>query len=330
MSDIDMDKPEQPHSRPMKKQSFYHYPSHSNSYLKKIVIPLFCIVIGLLLVFFPPARIDKLDRIADQYFENSVVKASVAYGSARLINAGVSVVKESTVQLEPGGVGIAVAVGQVADPLDDLTERLSSVLVTAIVSLLVQKITYEIAQAFAFIFIGGTLVLVGGLSFFKQDVIISYRNLLLKVTLFLFVVRLFLPCSALLSNQLNERLFFPRIAEHEEQMEPMLKDFKNLTKFETPEIKGIADMFTGPVRMMNEKTLQLNLALTLLVANGLELFNHMIAIMALYLGIFVIQVLFLPVMMFWLLNKLLFILFSYAIPIPVVRFHEHAPELRNS
>ena len=282
----------------------------------RVGIPVIVILVGILLILFPPQRIAKLDSIADRYFEDSVVKASLAYGSARIINAGVSVVKESTLQLEPGGVGIAVAVGQVADPLDDLTERLSSVLVTAIVSLLVQKITYEIAQAFVFVFIGGTLIGVGLLSFFKKNVVLSYRNLLIKVALFLFVVRLFLPCSALLSHQLNERLFFPQIEVHEAQLQPMLQEFKELTKFETPEVKGLGDVFTGPVRMMNEKTSQLNLALTLLAANGLEVFNHMTAIMALYLGIFVIQVLFLPVMMFWLLNKLLFILFSYTIPLP--------------
>lgn len=277
-------------------------------------VPVFCVIAGVLLVLFPPQRIAKLDAIADQYFEDSVVKASVAYGSTRLINAGVSVVKESTLQLEPAGVGVAVAVGQVADPLDDLTERLSSVLVTAIVSLLVQKISYEIAQAYVFLVIGGALVVIGLLSFFNRGVLLSYRNLLIKVALFLFVVRLFLPFSALLSNHLNEHLFFPRIEAHQEKLEPMLRDFKDFTHFETPEIKGLGDVFTGPVRMMNEKTKQLNFALTLLVANGLEIFNHLIGIMALYLGIFVIQVLFLPVAMFWLLNKLLFILFSYTMP----------------
>ena len=277
-------------------------------------VPVICILAGVFLMLYPPQRIAKLDSIADQYFEDSVLKASVAYGSARLINAGVSVVKESSLQLEPAGVGLSVAVGQVADPLDDLTERLSSVLVTAIVSLLVQKISYEIAQAFVFVIIGGTLVLAGFLSFFNQGVLLSYRNLLIKVGLFLFVVRLFLPCSALISNHLNEELFFPRIEEHQTKLEPMLQDFKELTRFETPEIKGIGDVFTSPVRMMNEKTMQLNFALTLLVANGLEIFNQLIAIMALYLGIFVIQVLFLPVAMFWLLNKLLFILFSYTMP----------------
>lgn len=46
--------------------------------------------------------------------------------------------------LESGGMGMAI--GQGSDPLVDITERLSSVLVTSIVSLLFPKINYEIVQ----------------------------------------------------------------------------------------------------------------------------------------------------------------------------------------
>jgi hypothetical protein len=277
---------------------------------RRYILPLICLLVGVGLILFPPQRIVSLDAAADSYFEDSVTKASIAYGTARLINAGVSVVKESTLQLEPGGVGVVVAVGQVADPLDDMTERLSSILVTAIVSLLVQKMSFEIAQVFVFQLIGILLIIIVPLSFFRRGMLLQYRNLLIKIMLFLVVVRLFLPCSALLSQHLNEQLFFPKIEERQLMIEPLIQDFKSLTEFNIPEIKGLGDVFSGPVKMMSEKSLQLNIALTILMANGVEIFNNLIAIAALYLGVFVIQVLFLPLMMFWLLNKLVFILFS--------------------
>lgn len=286
--------------------------------LRKYTFTIVCVLVGVSLFIFPPKRIVGLDDIADTYFEDSVTKASLAYGTTRLINAGVSVVKESTLQLEPGGVGVAIAVGQVADPLDDMTERLSSVLVTSIVSLLVQKISYEIAQFYVFQLIGFFLVVIALLSLFKRGMILQYRNLFVKIVLFLFVVRLFLPCSALISHQLNVQLFFPRIEEHQTQMEPYIEDFRGLMDFEIPKVKGLGDVFSGPLTMMSEKGQQLNITLALLVANGVEIFNNMIGIMALYLGVFVIQVLFLPLVMFWLLNKLVFVLFSQTIQTPVI------------
>ena len=280
----------------------------------RYVMPFLCVVLGVLLILFPPKRIASLDDIADSYFTDSVTKASVAYGTTRLINAGVSVVKESTIQLEPGGVGMAVAVGQVADPLDDMTERLSSILVTAIVSLLVQKMSFEIAQTFVFQLIGILLIAIALLSIFRAGLVVQYRNLLVKVVLFLAVIRLFLPISALLSHHLNQELFFPRIEEHQLSMEPMIREFKNVTDFEIPEVRGIGDVFSAPVRLMGEKGNQFNAALKLLVNNGMEIFNDMIAISALYIGVFVIQVLFIPLLMFWLLNKLVFVIFSQNLP----------------
>ncbi len=278
------------------------------------IIAAICGLAGLALIFFPPQRIVKLDDVADAYFEDSVTKATLAYGTTRLINAGVSVVKDSTLQLEPGGVGVAVAIGQVADPLDDMTERLSSVLVTAIVSLLVQKISYEIAQAFVFQLIGIFLILIGLFSVFKHRLSLQYRNLFIKIALFLFVVRFFLPVSAVMSDYLNEKLFFPRIAEYEQALLPYVDEFQGLTEFEMPEIDGIGDIFRGPVQMMGTKSQQLSEAMQTVLKHGLDIFNNLLGIMALYLGIFVIQVLFIPLLMFWLLNKLVFVLFAHQIP----------------
>ncbi|MCG8524752.1 MAG: hypothetical protein MI748_00115 [Opitutales bacterium] len=295
--------------------------------LKNYWLPFVALIIGALLVFFPPKRLQGVDQVADEYFEDSVTKATLAYGTARVVNAGVSVVKDSTLQLEPGGVGVAVAVGQVADPLDDMTERLSSVLVTSIVSLLVQKITYEIAQAFVFQVIGVVLVVAAVLGLFPKSAYARvYRNLFLKVVLFLVVVRLFLPFSAMISHHLNESLFFPRIAEHQEKLEPLVSELGDITKFEVPEIKGLGDIFSGPVSAMSEKRQQLNVTMAVLVSNGYEIFQNMLAVTALYLGIFVIQVLFLPILMFWLLNKLLFVLFSHQIPYPPLTANRKSSE----
>ena len=282
--------------------------------LRRLGIPLVCVLLGVLLILFPPHRIASLDDVADSYFKSSITQATAAYGITRLINAGVSVIKESSVQLEPGGVGIAIAAGQVADPLDDITEHLSSILVTAIISLMVQKMGFEIAQVFVFQVIGFLLIMVAILSIFRQGVMLQYRNLSVKVILFLFVIRLFLPCSALISQHLNEDYFFPRIQERQVSLAPMIQEFRTVTDFELPEVKGIGDVFLGPGRLMGEKGSQINAALTMMVSNGIEIFNNMIEIMALYLGVFIIQVIFIPLFMFWLLNKLVYLLFSQSLP----------------
>lgn len=51
------------------------------------------------------------------------------------INATVSVIQQSSVQLEPAEIGLSLAVGQIADPINDMVEKLSNVLVMSITSL---------------------------------------------------------------------------------------------------------------------------------------------------------------------------------------------------
>lgn len=287
--------------------------------LRRILILIAVFVAGLGLVIFPPARVPFADEVAETYFQDTIRKAGIAYGTARLVNAGVSVVKESSLQLEPGGLGVAVAVGQVADPLDDMTERLSSMLVTAIVSLLVQKICFEIAQAYVFQLLGGLLILSALLSIIRVPSSLAVRNLLLRISLFLMILRFFLPASAFLSDFLNRNLFFPKVDEYHAALVPITTEFAALMEYEMPEIGSIREAFSEPAKAIGNKTRQLKDAASKIVEfvahEGMEVFNTMLKITAIYLGVFVVQVLFIPLGMFWFLNKLLAILFGFHAPV---------------
>ncbi len=87
------------------------------------------ILLSIILFFSSGVQIPVLDSTADSYFKDSITKAGVSYGVCRVINATVSVIQESSVQLEPAGIGLSLAVGQIIDPINDMAERLSNVLV---------------------------------------------------------------------------------------------------------------------------------------------------------------------------------------------------------
>ena len=80
-----------------------------------------------------------IDKHADEYTHESIIQAGTAYAAARGINAVVSMLQTSTV-----GVSIfansSIAVGELLDPVNDLIERFSSVMVVAFSSLVLQKI----------------------------------------------------------------------------------------------------------------------------------------------------------------------------------------------
>lgn len=81
-----------------------------------------------------------LDRAGEAYLDRVLGQAVAAYAIARGINAVISVAKGSEVSVEPLGVGVTLAVGQVLDPVDDLVERFSWVMLLATVALGVQRL----------------------------------------------------------------------------------------------------------------------------------------------------------------------------------------------
>jgi ABC-type multidrug transport system fused ATPase/permease subunit len=80
-----------------------------------------------------------LDRPAEQYTARAFTRAMVTFGVARTLNGVISVVQETEVSLQPAGVGLALMPGELLDPVNDLIERFSWVMLASAVSLGMQS-----------------------------------------------------------------------------------------------------------------------------------------------------------------------------------------------
>lgn len=86
-----------------------------------------------------------LDRRPAEYVDRAIVQATVAFATARALNAGISVLQ--SLEVSPPVVGGAtLGIGQVLDPLNDLVEQYSSLMKWAIGSLVIQKLLLEIVS----------------------------------------------------------------------------------------------------------------------------------------------------------------------------------------
>jgi hypothetical protein len=79
------------------------------------------------------------DRAATRHVEDGLKRALVTYAAARALNAVISVAQGTEVALEPGGVGVVLAPGQALDPINDLVEQFSALMLLASVSFGVQR-----------------------------------------------------------------------------------------------------------------------------------------------------------------------------------------------
>ena len=87
-----------------------------------------------------------VDDASQDVAERSFTRALVTFAAARTLNSVISAAQGTEVALEPGGVGVILSVGEALDPINDLIERFSSVMLVAASSLGLQNILLGISR----------------------------------------------------------------------------------------------------------------------------------------------------------------------------------------
>jgi hypothetical protein len=290
--------------------------------IQKLIGSSIGIVIAILLFFSSDLKIPVMDSMTNEYFTKAITKAGLAYATCRVINASVSIVKDSSLQLEPAGVGVSLAVGQALDPIDDMTERLSDVLVTAIASLGVQKIAYEISVSVAprvlSIFVFALAILV----WFEHQRINFFQR---TVTWFIFLIisaRFCLPISSVIDDYLNRHFFDNQISETNQRLAIASSELNKLKEFSLPEVDGILGTIENSASFIKQKSAEFRNALTVTVSNAGDIIENLLELTFLYVGIFLIQVVILPLLSFLFLVKMANTLFQKNIPVIL----HHSPQ----
>ncbi len=102
--------------------------------LQRAVLPL------LLLVLVACAWFAPLDAPAGEKVDAGLKRALVSFATARALNGVISVAQGTELSLQPAGVGATLAPGQLLDPVNDLVERFSDLMLGASVLFGAQKV----------------------------------------------------------------------------------------------------------------------------------------------------------------------------------------------
>ena len=93
-----------------------------------------------LLALLLGAWLAPLDKPAMQQVDAGLKRALVSFAAARALNAVISVAQGTEVSVEPLGVGVTLTPGQLLDPVNDLVEQFSNLMLMASVAFGIQKI----------------------------------------------------------------------------------------------------------------------------------------------------------------------------------------------
>jgi len=267
------------------------------------------ILVSILLFFASGVQVPVLDSTADDYFRDSISKAGISYGVCRVINATVSIVKESSVELEPAGIGLSLAVGQAVDPINDMVERLSNVLVMSITSLGVQELTYEISLTIAPQILAFFLLILSSLVWFKNERVLKLQRIILSLFIIVSIARFCLPLSSMANGFLQEHFFEQKIVAANAELARGTADLENLKDVSLPKYNGFMETIENSASYLKQKSIDYKNAIAVIIENRDIIIENLLRLTFLYVGIFVIQVLVLPLLIFWFLMRIVNSLF---------------------
>jgi len=101
---------------------------------------------ALLVLVVVLSSITSVDRYAEREYDALFQRAFVTFALARTLNGLISAVQGTELALQPAGVGVTLTPGEILDPVNDLVERFSWIMLGATISLGIQQVLLDVGQ----------------------------------------------------------------------------------------------------------------------------------------------------------------------------------------
>ena len=196
------------------------------------------ILIGLC-AWYPP-----IQQLADAQVDAGLKRALISFASARTLNAVISVIQGTEFSVQPMGVGVTLTLGQVLDPINDLVEQFSNIMLVASVAFGVQKALLAISGHWLASALVSGFALAWAVLYYLQKA----PDWLSRAVLVLLMIRFVIPVVTLGSDLIFQQL----MAKDYEQSQAALDLATAEARKSTPkapiafESKGEAPPQSGP------------------------------------------------------------------------------------
>ncbi len=162
---------------------------------KKLLVSL------VLLLLVAVSSVQVLDRISTTQLDRAFTRAVTVFAIARALNGVISVVQGTEVYATPAGVGVNFSVGEIVDPMNDMVERFSWIMLLSSVSLGVQEIMLHLGQTRAIeVLLATTVLPLLFMLWFRKLWHKKVFNLIFKVFVLLSLLRFLVPLIVLFNE----------------------------------------------------------------------------------------------------------------------------------
>lgn len=141
-----------------------------------------------------------LDNSAKDYTEQGLKRVLVTYAVARGLNGLISVAQGTEVSVEPVGIGMTFTPGQILDPVNDLVEQFSWLVLASGVSLGIQRLLIVMTSSMGFTILVSVMVAIAMAAYWWQNIPQNISRVITRIAVILLVLRLVIPVIALLNQ----------------------------------------------------------------------------------------------------------------------------------
>lgn len=171
------------------------------------------------------SSIGLIDEYSQAYLDAALNTGAIVYATARGINAAVSMLQGTELEF----FSATISIGEALDPLNDLIERFSALLLIALGSLAAQKILLEIISSTFFVLVMAA-VGIATLGSIWYPPLFAYRNVILKVFAITVVGRFALTLVVLATGIVDNIFFLENDLSRHKDMQSLSDDVQRLSK----------------------------------------------------------------------------------------------------
>lgn len=264
----------------------------------------------LLLAYFSVSKL--FDQYGEQYTDEGFQRSIVAFAIAKTLNGAISVVQGTEVAVEPAGIGLILTPGQILDPVNDLIERFSWVMLICTTSLGIQSVLLTIFSSSSFSIVVALCLLLTVLFLWKQaSTSVVLKNILYRLATFLIILRFFIPVMAISSDGLYKAFLEPTYQESTQQLEQSNTAIANMSKDSQPISDETQEMSWFELLNNNINSaidsIDIDKQLERLKIEADNLTNHIIDLIV----VFTMQTILFPLIFIWFAMKLIKVNFNF-------------------
>jgi len=193
-----------------------------------------------------------LDTLSTEQVDTGLKRALVTFGTARALNAVISVAQGTDVAIEPAGIGVKFAPGEILDPINDMVEKFSSLMMFASISFGIQKILISLGGHWMVSTVLSAAVVLWAVLHISGRPIPEWCSKLLAITLLL---RFAVPLVTVGSNILFDHFLANDYVQSQALLESGAMEAKNLKNLDAtpPQNQSIQDRLKAMVPNINVK-----------------------------------------------------------------------------